>query len=81
MAKSTSRKADKKTHRLSMVLSEKSKKRVDRVIELMEAETTTDAVLGSLRVLEYFLDINEKGGKIFVQLPEDEQPKQLELFL
>lgn len=81
MALSKPKKANKKTHRLSMVLSDNSKARVDRIIGLMEAETTTDAVLSALRVLEYFLDVNENDGKIFIQLPEDDRPRQLELFI
>lgn len=65
--------------RLSVVLSEQTKDRIDRIVKMMEAETITEAVKDAFRLLEYFLKISEKDGKIFVQMP-GEDIKQIEIF-
>lgn len=65
--------------RLSIVLNDATEKRLNRIKEMMEADTTTDAVKDALRLLEYFLSVSDRGGKFFIQMP-DEEPRQLEVF-
>ena len=65
--------------RLNVVLSPKSKERLDRIVDMMEAETTTEAVKDSFRLLEYFLKKSQEGGKFYVKMP-DEDIKQIEFF-
>lgn len=69
---------DKKP-RLSIVLSPQGKDRIDRVVKMMDAESITDATKDAFRLLEYFLKVSEAGGKILIQMP-NEDAKQIEIF-
>ena len=72
-------KSSRSSTRLNVVLSPGSKARLDRIVEMMEAETTTEAVKDSFRLLEYFLKKSQEGGKFYVKMP-DEDIKQIEFF-
>lgn len=65
--------------RLNMVLSPEDRKRIDRVIEMMGAETATEATKDAFRLLEFFLKKAEGGTKFFMQDP-GEEPAKLEIF-
>ena len=81
----TSRKVKEKvspgtsTTRLNIVLSQQNRERINRIVEMMGADTVTEVVKDALRLLEYFLKVSDGGGKILIQMP-GEEPKQLEIF-
>lgn len=68
-----------KAHRLNVVLSEKDKARIDRLVAMMGADTVTDVTKDALRLLEYFLLKSESGGKFYIQDKDGEMTK-LEIF-
>lgn len=56
---------NEKKPRLSIVLSEQGKERIDRVVNMMGADSITEATKDAFRLLEYFLKTADKGGKFF----------------
>ncbi|MGF1607111.1 MAG: hypothetical protein ACFB22_12320 [Rhodothalassiaceae bacterium] len=72
------KKADKK--RLNIILSQNNWDRLERIRDDMEAETVTEVVKDSLRLLEYLLDVSRSGGKLYIKRPDEAEPKQVEIF-
>ena len=68
-----------KSARLNVVLSADDKVRIDRIVELMGADTVTEATKDAFRLLEYFLNKSESGSKFFIKEPGEEISK-LEIF-
>lgn len=65
--------------RLNVVLSKDDKARVDRLVEMMGAETVTDVTKDAFRLLEFFLKKADGGSKFLIQDP-GEEPAKLEIF-
>ena len=65
--------------RLNVLLSERDKERVDKLVEIMEADTVTDVTKDAFRLLEYFISKSQKGAKFFIQEPNEELTK-IEIF-
>lgn len=68
-----------KPPRLNVVLSKEDKARIDRLVEMMGAETVTDVTKDAFRLLEFFLKKAEGGSKFLIQDP-GEEPAKLEIF-
>lgn len=79
MAKATNKAAGKKP-RLSIVLSQQSKDRIDRVVEMMEADSITEATKDAFRLLEYFLKRADEGAEFYIKMPGADEPKRIEIF-
>ncbi|MDV7146050.1 hypothetical protein R3X27_25585, partial [Tropicimonas sp. TH_r6] len=71
---------DEKKPRLSIVLSQQNKARIDRVVEQMGADSITEATKDAFRLLEYFLKVADQKGQFYIKMPSDDAPKQLEIF-
>ena len=68
-----------KPPRLNVILSKEDKARIDRLVEMMGAETVTDVTKDAFRLLEFFLKKSEGGSKFLIQDP-GEEPAKLEIF-
>lgn len=68
-----------KSSRLSVVLSANDRQRIDRLVEMMEADTVTDVTKDAFRLLEYFITNAQKGNKFLIQEPGGE-PSKIEVF-
>lgn len=66
--------------RLNIVLSSKDKERIDRLVEMIGADTVTEVTKDALRLLEYFVKKNEEGPQFYIQDSNEEAPHKLELF-
>lgn len=69
----------KKPPRLNVILSQVDKDRIDRLVEMMEADTVTDVTKDAFRLLEFFLKKAEGGSSFLIQEPGKE-PVKLEIF-
>ncbi|MEL6171776.1 MAG: hypothetical protein AAFR02_07150 [Pseudomonadota bacterium] len=72
-------KSPPKPPRLNVILSKEDKARIDRLVEMMEAETVTDVTKDAFRLLEFLLKKAEGGSKFLIQDP-GEEPAKLEIF-
>lgn len=79
MAKTTNKATEKKP-RLSIVLSHQSKDRIDRVVEMMEADSITEATKDAFRLLEYFLKNAANGAEFYIKMPDANEPTKIEIF-
>lgn len=68
-----------KSSRLNIVLSARDRERIDRLVEMMEAETVTEVTKDAFRLLEYFLKSAERGEKLYLQDQNGDMTK-LEIF-
>jgi len=68
-----------KPSRLNIVLSKEDKARIQRIVQMMEAETVTDVTKDAFRLLEFFLKKSEQGSHFLIQDP-GEEPAKLEIF-
>ena len=71
--------ASNKKFRLNINLSQKNNDRINHIVEMMGAETITEATKDAFRLLEYFLKVSRDGGKFYIQMP-GEDIKQIEVF-
>lgn len=74
----------KKPHRikpsqLNVVLSQVDRDRIDRLVDMMEADTVTDVTKDAFRLLEFFLRKAESGSSFFIQEPGQDLAR-LEIF-
>lgn len=67
-------------HRLNIVLSNQDKERIDRLVDMLGADTVTEVTKDALRLLEFFVKKNESGAKLYIQEKNEEQPVRVELF-
>jgi hypothetical protein len=65
--------------RLNIVLPETSWDRLERLKEDLEAETITEVVKDSFRLLEYIVSLSKSGATFQVRQPDGEV-RSLELF-
>lgn len=68
-----------KPKRLNINMSQRDWRRLEEIMEMMEAENATDAVKDSFRLLEYFLKTARAGGK-FYKKTEDGEMSLIEIF-
>lgn len=58
--------------KLNVVMSDMDWQRLNRVAEMMETNTTTDAVKEAFRLLEFFVKTSKSGGKFYVRMDDGE---------
>lgn len=73
-------KSPPRKHRLNIILSHHDKERMDRLVELLGADTATEVTKDALRILEFFANKNESGAKIYIQEAGENAPTKVELF-
>ena len=56
--------------RLNINLTKADRERLDRLVDMTEAETTTEVVKLSLRVMEYLQIRMAHGGRLMVEDPD-----------
>lgn len=71
-------KDDGKT-RINVVLSKQNSERLDRIKDMMEADSKADVIKDALRLIEYVLKVTDNDGKFLIQR-KGEKPKELEIF-
>ena len=69
----------RKSSRLSVVLSLSDRQRIDRLVEMMNADTVTDVTKDAFRLLEYFITNAKKGNSFYIQERDGEMAK-IEVF-
>ena len=79
MTQLTAKRSRPKQDRLSVVLSKQGRERIDRLVEMMDAESQTEVTKDAFRLLEYMLNVSQDGGKFFIQMPGEEMTR-VEIF-
>ncbi|NMM45259.1 hypothetical protein HH303_12270 [Rhodospirillaceae bacterium KN72] len=59
-----------KNMRLNVVLSKDDKARIERLVELIEADTVTEVTKDAFRLLEYFVIKSKNGNSFYIKDPE-----------
>jgi len=66
--------------RLNIILSQNDKERLDRLVEMIGADTVTEVTKDALRLLEFFVKKNEEGAQFYIQNCNEKTPTKLEFF-